>query len=79
MNKFFIKVLLIAGIIALAYGFLSGPPVDSTLSVLTEAGQAKEARYREWKTQEDESRARQREQDRFLQRYEEEKKRPWRE
>ena len=67
---FLLKVLLIVGVIAFVCGLLSGIP---DISVLTEVGQAKEARYQEWKEQEDENRARQRERARFLRRYENEK------
>ena len=72
--KLLVMVLLIVGVIAFVYGWLSAP---SDFSVLTEVGQAKAVRYQEWKEQEDESRTRQREQERFQKRYKNEKERTW--
>ena len=68
--KLLLKLLLISMVIVFAIGLLSG---TEDHSVLTEAGRAKEARYQEWKIQENENRAREGEQERFQKRYDNEK------
>ena len=70
--KLFVKVLLFV-LVVVVVALVCGDLLDrSDLSVLTEAGQAKEARYQEWKTREVENRARQDERDEFRHRYENE-------
>ncbi len=72
MIKLFFQVLRIF-MVVFVLGFIYCWITDSSdLSVLTEAGQAREVRYQEYKGQEDENRAAQRERERFERRYENE-------
>ncbi len=66
-----IYALLLLGIFAYVYGGCSDPK-DSGFSVLTEAGQVREAEYQEYRQQKQEDRLRDRKRERFRQRYERE-------
>ena len=71
MGKCFLFVFVIM-VVGVACGIFSAWQDDTSYSVLTEAGQVRQAKYQEYKQEKKEDRLRERKEERFRRRYERE-------